>query len=127
MLDVSIYAANFYRALGTKIWRGTKNSKASWILSYMLTLDQGSFITDNVLFVKEAIDRSLMMIRHTIVGDCSFMGNGAYVLDSSINMISVQSLAHSKIRIRSGRFFWKICHCCCECVDKIPNDQLVNL
>ena len=82
-LYASIYAGTWYRLLGAKVGPGTEISTAMGIVPDMLTLGRDSFIADGVMLGDEEVDRGWMTMRPTVIGNRSFVGNGAYVPDGS--------------------------------------------
>ena len=51
----------------------------------MLTIGADSFVADGVMLGDERIEGGWMTLRPTVIGDRSFLGNGAFVPDGSIS------------------------------------------
>lgn len=75
----TIYLNPWYRALGVKIGKNAEVSTAAFILPDLLTIGEGSFIADNAaLGPAKAFDGNLIL-KKTVIGSKSFIGNNAYV------------------------------------------------
>lgn len=94
-LYATVYAPWWYRLLGAKVGAGTEISTALGVVPDMLTIGTDSFVADGVMLGDERIEGGWMSLRPTIVGDRTFLGNGAFVPDGSILpndvLIGVQS------------------------------------
>lgn len=102
----TVYAPLWYRLLGAKIGKNAEISTAMGLIPDMLTLGDETFIADAVMLGDEEIDRGVMSIDYTVIGDKSFVGNGAYIPDGttlpSDVLIGVQSKAPQTEKMKSG-------------------------
>ncbi|MBS0348502.1 MAG: amino acid adenylation domain-containing protein [Proteobacteria bacterium] len=103
----TIYAPVWYRLLGAKIGRDAEISTAMGIVPDMLTLGDEAFIADAVMLGDEKIDAGWMSVDNTVIGQRSFVGNGAYVPDGTTLppgvLLGVQSKAPATERMASGQ------------------------
>jgi non-ribosomal peptide synthetase-like protein len=103
----TIYAPTWYRLLGAKIGKRAEISTAMGIIPDMLTLGDDSFIADAVMLGDEQVDAGWMSLDYTVVGDRSFVGNGAYVPDGTSLpadvLIGVQSRAPTSEAMLAGQ------------------------
>ena len=103
----TVYAPLWYRLLGAKIGRNAEISTAMGLIPDMLTLGHETFIADAVMLGDEEIDGGWMSIDYTVIGDRSFVGNGAYVPDGTTLppdvLIGVQSKAPPSAHMQPGQ------------------------
>lgn len=103
----TVYAPLWYRLLGAKIGRNAEISTAMGLIPDMLTLGDETFIADAVMLGDEEIDGGWMSIDYTVIGDRSFVGNGAYVPDGTTLppdvLIGVQSKAPPSAHMQPGQ------------------------
>jgi non-ribosomal peptide synthetase-like protein len=105
-LYATVYAPWWYRLLGARVGRGAEISTAMGVVPDMLTLGDDTFIADAVMLGDEEIDAGWMRLRPTVVGDRSFVGNGAYIPDGTVLpedvLIGVQSKAPAHGAMQQG-------------------------
>ena len=103
----TVYAPLWYRLLGAKIGRNAEISTAMGLIPDMLTLGDETFIADAVMLGDEQVDGGWMSIDYTVIGDRSFVGNGAYVPDGTTLppdvLIGVQSKAPQSVQMQPGQ------------------------
>lgn len=105
-LYATVYAPWWYRLLGARVGPGTEISTALGVVPDMLTIGTDSFVADGVMLGDERIEGGWMSLRPTVIGDRSFLGNGAFVPDGSVLpndvLIGVQSKVPENERMHPG-------------------------
>ena len=103
----TVYAPFWYRLLGAKIGRNAEISTAMGLIPDMLTLGDDCFIADAVMLGDEEVDGGWMSVDYTVIGQRSFVGNGAYVPDGTTLphdvLIGVQSKAPATEQMQPGQ------------------------
>ncbi|MEY5100199.1 MAG: hypothetical protein RJA36_2918 [Pseudomonadota bacterium] len=103
----TVYAPFWYRLLGARIGRNAEISTAMGLVPDMLTLGDEAFIADAVMLGDEEVDGGWMSVDYTVVGQRSFVGNGAYVPDGTTLppnvLIGVQSKAPATEVMQPGQ------------------------
>ena len=105
-LYATVYAPWWYRLLGARVGAGTEISTALGVVPDMLTIGTDSFVADGVMLGDEHIEGGWITLRPTVIGDRSFLGNGAFVPDGSKVpddvLIGVQSKVPENARMQPG-------------------------
>jgi non-ribosomal peptide synthetase-like protein len=78
-LYATLYLRPWYHALGVKLGQRAEVSTASFILPDLLTIGAFSFIADAVGLGAAKIDGENIVIKPTVIGTRSFIGNGALI------------------------------------------------
>ncbi|MBT0571645.1 amino acid adenylation domain-containing protein [Curvibacter sp. CHRR-16] len=103
----TLYSPWWYRLLGAKVGREAEISSALGLVPDMLTLGDETFIADAVMLGDEEIDRGWMRMQPTVIGQRSFVGNGAYIPDGTTLpdnvLVGVLSTAPANTQMRSGQ------------------------
>ncbi|MEO0004308.1 MAG: hypothetical protein RLZZ22_2000, partial [Pseudomonadota bacterium] len=103
----TVYAPLWYRLLGAKIGRNAEISTAMGLIPDMLTLGDDCFIADAVMLGDEEVDGGWMSVDYTVIGQRSFVGNGAYIPDGTTLphdvLIGVQSKAPATEQMQPGQ------------------------
>lgn len=103
----TVYAPFWYRLLGARIGRNAEISTAMGLIPDMLTLGDDCFIADAVMLGDEEIDGGWISVDYTVIGQRSFVGNGAYVPDGTTLphdvLIGVQSKAPATEQMQPGQ------------------------
>lgn len=103
----TVYAPFWYRLLGAKIGRNAEISTAMGLIPDMLTLGDDCFIADAVMLGDEEVNAGWISVNHTVIGERTFIGNGAYVPDGTQLpadvLIGVQSKTPATAQLHSGQ------------------------
>ncbi len=106
-LYASVYVAAWLRLLGAKVGRDAEISTVEGIVPELLELGDESFIADGAMLGDEEQRGGWMTLKHTRIGNRSFIGNGAYVADGTIFpedvLLGVQSSAPTNEQMESGQ------------------------
>ena len=105
-LFASQFARPYFRALGAKIGRGTEISTVSNATPHLLTIGANSFIADAVTLGEVDIRYQQIIIKPTVIGDRTFIGNSAIVPQGnavpSDQLLGVLSLAPETAQYQPG-------------------------
>ena len=93
----TVYSPFWYRLLGARVGRDAEISTAQGLIPDLLTLGDETFIADAVMLGDEGIDGGWMSLRPTVIGQRSFVGNGAYVPDGTVIPENVLIGVHSHV------------------------------
>lgn len=106
-LYASVFAATWLRLMGAKVGANTEISTATGVIPDLLHLGRDSFVADGVMLGDEEQRGGWMTLRPTVVGDRTFLGNGAYVCDGTRVpddvLIGVQTRAPENAAMSSGQ------------------------
>ena len=106
-LYASVFAAAWLRLMGAKVGANTEISTATGVIPDLLHLGRDSFVADGVMLGDEEQRGGWMTLKATVVGDRTFLGNGAYVCDgASIPadvLIGVQTRTPANAELRPGQ------------------------
>ena len=106
-LFATVFAPWWFRLLGAKIGRGAEISTAMGVTPDQLTLGEDSFVADGAILGEEHVRGSVFSLIGTRIGNRTFIGNGACVLDGSDIpadvLIGVQTLAPPNEKLASGQ------------------------
>ncbi len=106
-LYASVFAPTWLRLMGAKVGRGSEVSTATGIVPDLLQLGEHCFIADGVMLGDEEQRGGWKVLRHTSIGNRSFVGNGAYVADGSVVpddvLIGVQTRTPDNAVLRPGQ------------------------
>jgi non-ribosomal peptide synthetase-like protein len=105
-LYATVFMRNWYRAMGSKIGRGTEIS-ASFAGRYdLIEMGENNFIGDEAIFGDEDIHRGWMELKRLKTGDRCFFGNSAVVAQGSVveddSLLGVKSRLPTDLRMRNG-------------------------
>jgi len=78
-LYATLYLNPWYRLLGVKVGKAAEVSTASFILPDLLHIGDGSFIADGVSLGPAKVVGDSIILKATVVGEKTFIGNSAYV------------------------------------------------
>jgi non-ribosomal peptide synthetase-like protein len=78
-LYATLYLNPWYRLLGVKVGKAAEVSTASFILPDLLHIGDGSFIADGVGLGPAKLVGDSIVLKETVIGDKTFIGNSAYV------------------------------------------------
>ena len=82
-LYASVFAATWLRLMGAKVGPNTEISTATGVIPDLLHLGRDSFVADGVMLGDEEQRGGWMVLKPTVVGHRTFLGNGAYVCDGT--------------------------------------------
>lgn len=103
----TVYAPWWYRLLGAKVGKHAEISSAMGVVPDLLTLGDESFVADAVILGDEEVSGGWMSVRPTVVGNRSFIGNGACVSEGTLIpdnvLIGVQSMPPDNARMQAGQ------------------------
>jgi len=106
-LYASVFAPTWLRLMGAQVGRGSEISTATGIVPDLLHLGEHCFIADGVMLGDEEQRGGWKVLRHTSIGNRSFVGNGAYVADGAAVpddvLIGVQTRTPDNALLRSGQ------------------------
>jgi non-ribosomal peptide synthetase-like protein len=106
-LYASVFAAAWLRLMGARVGANTEISTATGVIPDLLQLGRDSFVADGVMLGDEEQRGGWMTLKPTVVGDRSFLGNGAYVGDGTQVpadvLIGVQTRTPPNAEMRPGQ------------------------
>jgi len=106
-LYASVFAASWLRLMGAKVGANTEISTATGVIPDLLHLGHDSFVADGVMLGDEEQRGGWMTLKATVVGDRTFLGNGAYVCDGARIpadvLIGVQTRTPTNDELRPGQ------------------------
>jgi non-ribosomal peptide synthetase-like protein len=82
-LYASVFAATWLRLMGARVGPNTEISTATGVIPDLLHLGRDSFVADGVMLGDEEQRGGWMVLKPTVVGHRTFLGNGAYVCDGT--------------------------------------------
>ena len=82
-LYASVFAATWLRLMGARVGPNTEISTATGVIPDLLHLGRDSFVADGVMLGDEEQRGGWMLLKPTVVGHRTFLGNGAYVCDGT--------------------------------------------
>ncbi len=103
----SLYAPLWMRLLGVKVGSNAEISTAEGMTPELLELGDDSFIADGALLGDEEQRGGWMILKPTRIGNRTFVGNSAYVLNGAVVpddvLIGVQTRTPDNAQLKSGQ------------------------